>query len=118
MQRNSSRIGRRRFLRTSGVCLALPALAVLSRRAGGAEPQIKRRFVAINLGLGFLTANFTPTKAGRDYETTKYLELIHDYREHFTVISGTSHPNVDGGHHAERSFLTAAPHPGSPSFKN
>src|SRR5262249_2293467 len=39
-------------------------------------------------------------------------------REQYTVISGTSHPNVDGGHHAERSFLTAAPHPGSPSFKN
>jgi hypothetical protein len=25
---------------------------------------------------------------------------------------------VDGGHHAERSFLTAAPHPGGASFKN
>src|SRR5205085_3554234 len=44
--------------------------------------------------------------------------LLQDVRSHFTVISGLSHPNVDGGHHAERSFLTAAPHPGSPSFKN
>ncbi|MHC4995267.1 MAG: DUF1552 domain-containing protein [Planctomycetota bacterium] len=74
--------------------------------------------VAINLGLGFLTPNFIPTKAGRDFELTRYLEVVKDFRDEFTVISGTSHPNVDGGHHAERSFLTAAPHPASPSFKN
>src|SRR5207248_6016569 len=72
----------------------------------------------INLGLGFLGANFTPQRTGRNYEPTKYLQLLQDVRSHFTVISGLSHPNVDGGHHAERSFLTAAPHPGSPSFKN
>src|SRR6185503_19997930 len=63
-------------------------------------------------------SNFLPAQAGRDYQGTKYLQLLHDFREQFTVISGTSHPNVDGGHHAERAFLTAAPHPGSPSFKN
>jgi len=79
---------------------------------------VKRRFVAINLGLGFLAGNFTPATAGRDYVPSKYLQLIDEFRSQFTVISGTSHPSVDGGHHAERTFLTAAPHPGSPSFKN
>jgi hypothetical protein len=74
--------------------------------------------VAINLGLGFLPSNFTPAQGGRSYEATKYLQCIDEFRDQFTVISGTSHPNVDGGHHAERSFLTAAPHPGSPTFKN
>ncbi len=29
-----------------------------------------------------------------------------------------SHPNVDGGHPADISFLTAAPHPASSSFRN
>jgi hypothetical protein len=109
---------RRHFLRASGVSVALPFLAGLSRPVLGAGPEVKRRFVAINLGLGFLASNFTPEKAGPDYEPTKYLQFIQDFRSQFTVISGTSHPNVDGGHHAERSFLTAAPHPGSPSFKN
>src|SRR5436190_12628853 len=111
-------VQRRQFLRAAGVSVALPFLAGLSPPARGAEPHVKRRFVAINLGLGFLAANFTPAKAGRDYEPTKYLRLIDEFRSQFTVISGTSHPNVDGGHHAERAFLTAAPHPGSPSFKN
>jgi hypothetical protein len=118
MKRSLEQFDRRRFLRASGVCLALPALAGLAPRARGAQTVPKRRLVAINLGLGFLASNFTPAQAGRDYEATRYLRLLQDFRQHFTVISGTSHPNVDGGHHAERSFLTAAPHPGSPSFKN
>ncbi len=33
-------------------------------------------------------------------------------------MSGVSHPNVDGGHPADISFLTAAPHPASSSFRN
>lgn len=118
MHCNDRQNDRRNFLRASAVSLALPAFGGLSRQANGGEEKPRRRFVAINLGLGFLPANFTPVESGEDYEPTQYLKLLEDYRKHFTVITGTSHPNVDGGHHAERSFLTAAPHPGSPSFKN
>jgi hypothetical protein len=110
---------RRQSLRACGVTLALPFLEGLAPAAAFAQAESNRRcMVAINLGLGFLTPNFIPTKAGRDFELTRYLEVVKDFRDEFTVISGTSHPNVDGGHHAERSFLTAAPHPASPSFKN
>ncbi|HEY2413332.1 MAG TPA: DUF1552 domain-containing protein [Pirellulaceae bacterium] len=118
MRLNTSLLPRRHFLRSAGVSLALPFLPSLTRRGQATQPKVKRRFVAINLGLGFLSSNFTPAIAGKDYEPTQYLRHLDDFRSHFTVISGTSHPNVDGGHHAERSFLTAAPHPGSPSFKN
>jgi hypothetical protein len=117
MTHRSRTFERRHFLRAAGVSMALPCLGGLAACADG-EPKLKRRFVAINLGLGFLGANFTPQQAGRNYEPTKYLQLLQEFRSQFTVISGISHPNVDGGHHAERSFLTAAPHPGSPSFKN
>src|SRR5207248_1308176 len=82
-----------------GDSVALPFLAGLASPARGAESDVKRRFVAINLGLGFLAANFTPSQAGPDYEPTKYLQLLQDYRSQFTIITGTSHPNVDGGHH-------------------
>ena len=34
------------------------------------------------------------------------------------MFSGTSHPDVTGGHSAEATFLTAAPHPGAASFRN
>jgi hypothetical protein len=72
----------------------------------------------IDLGFGLHAPNLFPQKAGRDYELTPYLEVIRDFRDQFTMISGVSHPDVDGGHHAAKSFLTAAPKPTSANFKN
>ena len=60
----------------------------------------------------------SPERPGRDYQLTPYLEALQELRNDFTVISGLSHPGVDGGHTAEASYLTAAPHPGSHSFRN
>jgi hypothetical protein len=61
---------------------------------------------------------FFPTSAGREYVASPYLALLKAHRNDFTVISGVSHPNVDGGHPSDISFLTAAPHPASSSFRN
>ncbi len=105
---------RRLFLRQAGVCLALPAFESL--RAAPSRPP--SRFVAINIPLGFYGPNFFPTGTGTNYQTSPYLEPADELRKSFTVVSGTSHPDVDGGHAAEKSFLTAAPHPGSRSFQN
>src|SRR4051794_22816603 len=112
----SNSFTRRHCLRACGVAVALPFLGAVA--GDNAAPPVKRRLVAINLGLGLLSSNFAPAGPGRAYELTRYLEILREFRGQFTVITGTSHPNVDGGHHAERSFLTAAPHPGSPSFRN
>src|SRR5262245_13377345 len=106
-----STIDRRMFLRGAGVAMALPWLdAMLPAGAGAAARETaKRRMVLIDLGLGLHAPNLFPRKSGRDYELTPYLEVIRDFRKDFTVISGTSHPEVDGGHFAAKSFLTAAP---------
>jgi hypothetical protein len=110
-------ISRRTMLRASGVVLGLPFLEAMTPAfARPAAP--KRRLVAVNLGLGLHLPHLVPATAGRDYALTPYLEEIKAYRDHFTVISGTSHPGVDGGHLAEKSFLTTAPHPNSASFRN
>jgi len=110
-------ISRRQMLRASGVALGLPFLdAMTPAFARAAAPR--RRMVAINFGLGLHLPHLVPAKAGRDYELTPYLEELKAYREQFTVISGTSLPGVDGGHLAEKSFLTTVPHPNSASFKN
>ena len=110
---------RRHFLRASGVALGLPFLeAMLPARALAAADAVPRRIVAINTNLGILSRHFTPEQSGRDYALTPYLETLADFRDDFTIISGCSHPGVTGGHSAEVSFLTAAPHPGSPSFRN
>ena len=83
------------------------------------KPATKpRRMLAICNNLGLLADQFFPTGAGRAYTPSPYLELLQAHRNDFTVFSGVSHPNVDGGHPADVCFLTAAPHPGSSSFRN
>jgi len=111
-------LDRRTFLRASGVALALPWLDAMHPAFARDAVPVPRRMLSICTNLGILEQNFVPTAAGRDYELTPYLDVIKDYRDHFTVLSGTSHPDVTGGHSAEAAFLTAAPHPGTASFRN
>ncbi len=114
------KLHRRTFLRAAGVAMALPlfdALAPKSARA--AVAAVPRRMVCINTPLGLHPANFFPKTAGRDYELSPYLEVVKDFRDDFTVISGLSHPDVGPSHDSNQSFLTAAPHPEQRAgFKN
>lgn len=111
-------LSRRTFLRASGVALALPMLDAMRPAFGHDTAPVPRRMLSICTNLGILEQNFVPAAAGRDYELTPYLDALKDYRDQFTVLSGTSHPDVTGGHSAEAAFLTAAPHPGTASFRN
>lgn len=110
---------RRRFLRAAGVSLALPLLESFhppSARAATAAPV--RRMVCICTTLGIHPEAFFPASGGPDYPLSPYLEILAPLRKEFTLFSGISHPEVDGGHLSESSFLTGAPHPGSGNFRN
>src|SRR5689334_20203382 len=112
-------ISRRTMLRGAGVGLALPLLNVMTPANGRAQSAaVPRRLLAICNNLGLLPDEFFPAEAGADYTPSNYLKVLQDHRKDFTVFSGVSHPNVDGGHPADISFLTAAPHPASSSFRN
>jgi hypothetical protein len=91
----------------------VPAFA--QQKASDAKP---RRMLAICNNLGLLGHEFFPETGGRDYAPSPYLKTLQEHRNDFTVFTGVSHPNVDGGHPADVCFLTAAPHPGSGSFRN
>ena len=119
-------LSRRTFLKGAGVALSLPMLdSMLSPFARAAQassplaPNAKpRRMLSICQNLGVLPDLFFPTGAGRDYVASPYLELLKDHRKDFTVMTGVSHPGVDGSHTSDICFLTGAPHPGSSSFRN
>src|SRR5262245_7118186 len=68
--------------------------------------------VCMNAGLGLHPPCFFPQKAGKDYALTPYLEILKDFRDDFTVMSGLSHPEVGEGHDSSYSFLTGAHHKG------
>lgn len=118
-------LARRTVLKGLGVALALPLLdcmapaaepkaSAASRGAGGSP----RRLLAINTNQGILPQYFFPTKAGKDYDGTPYLDLLKEHRARMTVFSGVALPQVDGGHHAEECFLTGAAHPNRAGFHN
>lgn len=117
--RNSHRhIHRRHFLRAAGVALSLPWLDSLSSRALGETEPRPRRMLAVCNNLGLVPDKFFPTQAGKGYTLSPYFEELADYRDDFTILSGVSHPGVDGSHSSDVSFLTAAPHPGGGGFRN
>ena len=68
--------------------------------------------VCLNAPLGFHPPLFFPQNAGKDYALSPYLELIKEFRDDFTVMSGLSHPEVGEGHDSSYSFLTGAHHNG------
>jgi len=100
-------INRRTFLRAAGVSLALPWLE--TRAVAGMAPP--RRMVCICTPLGVHPPSFFPDKAGKDYALSPYLEVLKDFRNDFTIVSGLSHPDIGHSHDSIYSFLTAAPHP-------
>jgi hypothetical protein len=103
---------RRRFLRSTGVMLALPALESLAPRGFAAgKSTAPRRMVCICTPLGLHAPYFFPEQKGREYKDSPYLEILGGLRRDFTVISGLTHPDVGSTHDSDRSFLTAAPHP-------
>src|SRR5262245_50395415 len=102
------RLDRRHFLRAAGVSLALPWLEY---RAVAAPTALPRRMVCICTPLSLYPPAFFPAKAGKDYDISPYLEVLKDFRDDFTVMSGLAHPEIENSHDSIFSFLTAAPHP-------
>jgi hypothetical protein len=102
-------VTRRRFLQAAGAYLALPAVG----RAAETRPH--RRLLAIHVPLGMMPQFFFPKQGDR---SSPYLDLLARHRDRFTTFAGVSHPGVDGNHHAGQCFLTGAPHPGQPTFRN
>lgn len=114
-----SSLSRRALLRGAGVSLGLPLLdAMRPALTMAAETGQAKRFVGVSLALGLHGPNLVPKGAGRDYEPSPYLQALKDIRNEFTVISGSSHPGVTGGHSAEGSILTACPNARGATTRN
>lgn len=115
---NRRALSRRTLLRGAGVTMALPWIdAMIPALCGAPQSAAPRRFVAISNALGLHGPFLIPEQTGRGYVSSRYLAALADLRDDFTVISGTSHPNVTGGHRAVASILSAAPIGGG-NFRN
>jgi len=113
MNLNNEQLTRRQMLRAGSAVLALPWLETFARADEKTPPQ---RLVSICTGFGLYGPAFFPAadQVGRDYKPSEYIEVLGDLREHCTVFSGISHPEIGGDHASESCFLTAAKHPRRP----
>ncbi len=108
-------VSRRNFIKTSAVLFALPWFESIARADEKAPP---RRMVCVCTAFGLYGPSFFPTKAGRDYDASEYLQVLGDLRDQFTVFSGISHPEIGGDHASEACFLTSAKRPTGSNFRN
>lgn len=117
-------LSRRRFLRSAGVSLALPWLDAFSpSRVFGAlanADEPRRRMICICAPLGFYPPHFFPEKAGKEYESTPHHDVLKEFRNDYTIISGLAHAGMSPGfaHQASASFLTGVQGAGRPGFRN
>jgi len=103
-------LNRRTFLRDAGVCIGLPLLDAMLPIGLRAEQKAgamrTKRLLLMSRPLGYHAPFFFPEKTGKDYQPSRYLKPLIDYRQDFTVFSGLSHRGYPGGHHAEVALFT------------
>ena len=123
-----SAIDRRRFLRGTGLALALPLFESLPSLKAATQP--KKRFAAFYLPDGvpmplkedpaFEDWSWFPHGPGKDFRFTKCLEPLAPLRSELTVFGGLSHPaaRTIHGHSNADQFLTGAHTGGSGEYQN
>lgn len=112
-------LSRRAMLRGAGITLGLPLLdAMTPAFAAVRETRQAKRFVGVSLALGLHNPNLVPEGAGAAYKPSRYLQSLQDIRQDFTVVSGSSHPGVSGGHSAEGSIFSACPNSRGATSRN
>ena len=115
---------RRRFLRSVGVGVALPAMASLTPTRTAAAAQSAARLAETSSGAplrtafvsfpnGAIPSAWWPETQGADYTLSPTLEPLRDLKEHVRLLGGLDHANAEegndgGGDHARGNgtFLT------------
>lgn len=103
-------LSRRSFFKSAVTTLGLPWLESCGGFAHAAGAQSSpRRLLLVCVPLGLYRDALVPKEAGADCTASEYLSILHEFRDHCTVISGLDHPGVSGGHAAESRIFTAMP---------
>lgn len=109
-----SDIDRRRFVKATGISMALPPMLSLNHALRAEEPaddprshqsDARMKMVCIGNSFGMYPDAFFPKKSGRDYQLPGLLKPLEQHCDDFTIFSNLDH-GVKGGHHAVHSFLS------------
>ena len=121
MNTKLSTLDRRKFLRGTGVALALPWFESFNGLARAEKQPVKRKRLAcfympdgVPMPLvkdpGYKEWSWFPHGSGKEYTFTKCMETLEPLRDELTIFSGLSHPAVRRvhGHSNADQFLTGA----------
>ena len=121
MNTSFSTLDRRKFLRGTGVALALPLFESFADAPPAASQTAKRKRLAcfympdgvpmpLEEDPSFKDWSWFPHGSGKEYTFTKCMETLEPLRDELTVFSGLSHPAVRRvhGHSNADQFLTGA----------
>ena len=128
MKTHLSSLDRRRFLRGSGIALALPCfesfagISVGAKQRNPRKPELSAKRLACFYmpdGVPMPLADdpayqdwaWFPHGSGKQFKLTKCLEPLEPLRDELTILSGFSHPSARNihGHSNADQFLTGAP---------
>lgn len=126
---NIATLDRRKFLRATGIALALPWFETFASALPSVSTPRKRLacfYVPDGVPMprqddpAFEDWAWFPHTDGKDYRFTKCLEPLEALRKDITVFSGLSHPAVRNvhGHSNADQFLTGADTGGRGDYKN
>ncbi|HVJ47310.1 MAG TPA: DUF1552 domain-containing protein, partial [Luteolibacter sp.] len=104
-------------LRGLGVSIALPLLEAMAPRtlyaastvkpgAKGAKSSPRVMYCYVPNGVNIF--DWIPKDNGSGYQLSPTLKVLEKHRDDFSVISGLSHPHVEGGHSGADTWLTGA----------
>lgn len=125
-------IDRRKFLRGTGIALALPCLETFSATSalGKETPSSRKRLACFYLPDGVPMPleedpahkdwSWFPHGRGKDFAFTKCLDPLEPLRQDVTIFGGLSHPparNIHGHSNADQ-FLTGAATGATGSYRN
>ncbi len=126
-----SALDRRRFLRGTGLALALPLLesaTVLGKPATQADTPKRLACIYFPDGVpmplpqdpAYKEWLWFPHGNGKEFKFTKCLEVLQPLRSELSILSGFSHPSVRSihGHSNADQFLTGAATGGDGEYKN
>ncbi|MFT5498472.1 MAG: hypothetical protein ACI9TH_003886 [Kiritimatiellia bacterium] len=111
-------ISRRTLLKSGSIALGIPMLDAMVPAFAKGPVQQTKRFVGVSLYLGLHGPNVVPQGAGTTYKPSPYLKSLQDIRDRYTIVSGSSHPGVSGGHTAEGSIWSACPNSRNGTSRN
>jgi hypothetical protein len=84
-------ISRRTVLQGAGAAIALPLLDAMNPAGvawGNTAAAAPHRLAFVGFPHGAVMRHWSPATAGKDFQMTRILEPLAQFREHMTIVSG------------------------------